>query len=389
MKKLKSLLAVVFFTMLVVAFIDTSKGVYVPSFKRYFEVGDVEIGWYLLVSSLFYVLGTYVSGELIQSRGRSFTVKLASVCTMLGLLLISLFGGLYSFYISTMFINFGISAIAISINTLISSLDVKNSAVLMNAVHFLFGLGATIMHKAGGILMDMGYDFRTVYFVLMILMASVYALAMLMDMPEGKNDASESIKYKFAGDELKLMFIISLALGLYVAAELQTASWYVNYMGKAFSMRENDASTYSALFFLIFSFGRLFGGFAAEKIGYMKSVTISSLMAAAIYMLGLIMGRHGLLLISFSGLFFSIVFPTVVLTLKYYFKNSINRSSGIVISLASLLNMGIGLMMGVLADKVGIEKAMFIIPLFLIVSASLLVLVGRKGDRLLKNTENR
>lgn len=386
MNGIKRLIAAMFYSMLIISIIDTSKGIYIPSFKEVFSTGDVGIGWYLLTSSLFYVIGTYISGYIIQKKGRAFTLRISALSTVIGLIIIALFSSGLTFYLSSVFINLGISAVAMCVNTLISSLDIKNNAVLMNMIHFTFGAGATITHKGGGILMKYGLGFRSVYFILIFFVMMIFFIGLKMNIPDGKEKTEDNLPAKYNRGEKKIILIISLALGFYVSAELQTASWIINYITNTFNISENAASTYSASFFLIFSFGRLFGGFVAEKIGYIRSVTISCLIASIMYITGLAFGKIGLILIAVSGLFFSIVFPTVVLSLKIYFKNSINKSSGIVISVSAMINMFVSLIMGYLAEGIGIEKSMYVIPVFLILSALLLIFLGKEGENLLKTS---
>ncbi len=378
---------VVFATMLAISVSENSKGVFVPLFKETFNINDASIGVAFFFISLSYVIGTYIAGHLIDIISRKNTMIIGSICMIIGTYIIAVSKSLFLFYLSFIISNLGMAFLALAVNTLIPTLNVKSTAVIMNLVHFSYGIGATVTHKSCGILLDKGLSYGEIYYIILGLTALLFILVLFSKF---KNDSpkKDKVKIKFHKGEKTLILIMALGLGLYVAAEIQTGNWFVDYIKSSFGYSENKASNYSALFFLFFTVGRLFGGLAAEKIGYLKSVIISILIATVLYFTGLSLKENGLYLISISGIFFSIVFPIVILSVNDFFKESLNRASGIVITIASGTNMIMGFVIGYMAKILGIQNAMYIIPILLLISATLIFTTSKKGYSLIEKNEN-
>ena len=96
----------------------------------------------------------------------------------------------------------------------------------------------------------------------------------------------------------------------YMAAEIGTATWLVDFYChvKHFSILE--ASTGLSLFYIGITLGRLCGSLFVDRAGHVRSILAASLLAA-ICILGGIAGAGILaLLTSASGFCYSIIFPT-------------------------------------------------------------------------------
>lgn len=383
MKITKKIVGLIITAMVLMAIIDNVRGVFVPSFKLFYGIQNTQIGIMLLWSAISYMLGTYGAGFLIQKTNQKTAMFWGALAMGVGIASMVVSRSLMSFYIAMVIINTGISMLGLGINTMIPLLQVKNRAVLMNSVHFLYGAGATFTQKSTGILLTIGWTFKAIYLLILGVIVLLLLILGTSDVPE--EDVHAKKRVAFGKKHYALMVIMGLGLGLYISAELQTANWLVNYIVQMYKYNENTASTYSAAFFFIFSFGRLAGGFVAERFGYMKSVIASTVIALFLYTSGLLLKESGLWLLVASGLFFSITFPTVVLSIRDYFKVGFNQASGVVITLASGTNMIAGLLIGVLADQTTIYVAMFTIPVVLMGSVFFLSIVWWKGHDLIKD----
>lgn len=377
MKPTKRLFILVALAMISFAMIDNVRGIFVPSFKSTYAFNNTQIGWVMLLNSLAYAIASFVAGRLIIKSNQKKVLMLGTAISCLGILSISLGQGALSFFLAMILMNVGIAFSGLSINTTIPKLKVKNHAVLMNFVHFLYGVGATLTQKSTGILLGRGLHFKSIYLMILVVYVAVFFIAGISKMPEEHSDSRKNVP--FTEGQKKIVWMLSIALGLYVASEIQTGNWMVDYGVNTFQMTENAVSTFTASFFFIFSMGRLFGGFAVEKIGYMKSVSISVFIAGVLYTIGLVTGQVGLWIIAASGVFFAITYPTVILALKDYFGEATTKAAGLVVTISSVINMLIGLLIGKLADLLGIGFAMYSIPVSLFLCAMIFGYVALKG----------
>ncbi len=376
-------LIVSFAMMITIAMSENAKGIFIPIFKSTFDINDVSIGWALLLMSFTYMIASYCGGRILERISRKTLIIIGGLFIIGGTFMLATASNLLLFYTSFIFTNTGMAFVSISINTLVSIMKVKSSAVVMNLIHFSYGMGATVTHKGCGLLLSKGLSYSQIYFVLISLITIVLIVVFFTKIPtEEKRDKIKE-RLNFTNREKLVLGIMAIGLGLYVSAEIQTGNWLVNYIKNTFQYSENTASNYSSIFFLTFSIGRFFGGFVAEKYGYLKSVLLSMCIAMILFTAGLVFGDIGLYLISISGVFFSIVFPVVVLSIKEYFPSKLNRASGIIFTIASGTNMLMGLLLGVMSKTFGIERAMYLIPVFLIMSISLILVVYKRGHSII------
>ncbi len=329
-----------FFSMLIMAITDSTKGILIPSFKDIFSVSDTTIGTFLLLGSLSYVASTYLGSILCSKLGQKSIIMLGMTIAGTAFLITSFSKSFTHIMVGYVVITIGIAFIAIGLNTLIPLVKVTYLGLLMNLLHFFYGAGSTITQRVTGYLVFEGISWRYIfiaYFGLYLLSFIVYAF---VQTPEDQSTHSGRSKGPINNKVMLVLFCASL--GFYVAAEIQTANWLLNYLKEVLLININEGSFYVAFFFGIFSVGRLLGGLVVERFGYLKSVIISLSMALGLYTAGLILGGKALILVSVSGLFFAITFPTMLLVIQKTFSENATQIAGIATMSASLTSMIVG-----------------------------------------------
>lgn len=363
-----------FLAMLIMAITDSTKGILVPTFKEVFGVSDTSIGTFLMIGSLTYVITTYLGGIICPKIGQKRLIISGMLIAGCGFLCTSYsqsFGQIMAGYI---IITIGIASTVLGMNTIVPLLKVSYIGILMNCLHFFYGVGSTLTQKVTAYLLYTGISWRFVfksYFFLYLIGVILYVFVKEpKESHEEKAAQKQPIKYK------GLLIACCLALGFYVSGEMQTANWMLNYLKEVKGLTTNVGATYIALFFGIFSIGRLLGGFVVEKVGYLKSIIISLSIALILYLGGLFIDGAGLYLISISGLFFAITFPTFLVVVQKTFVNNATYATGIVSMSASAISMVVGYLIGVVNDILGPYVSIFLIPFSLILS--ILLMIGIK-----------
>ncbi len=366
-------MTLIILSMLAISYFDSVRGVFINTFVDTFNSNYRTMGLLIFMSSLAYMVGSLAGGQLAEKLGKALSVKIASFLMLSGIVTVAFSTQLWQLFVGFVVVGFANAAIALIINITIPNLEVKNRAWLMNFVHFIYGFGATIAVKSGGYLLEIGWTYRMIYLLVASLALAILVLSFFVSLPEEEKSVEE--KRKFTSLEKKLLIYFAIVLGFYAVAEMQTTTWLISYLINSFAMTENDASSYLALFLLIFSFGRLVGGFFAHYIGYLKAVTLSMVIAVSLYTVGLILGLQGIYFIVVSGVFFSICYPTLILSLKDYFPNNLSSANGIVVFTASGINMLVSYLMGYIANDFGVAVAIWIIPSSLVLSLTMLILI--------------
>lgn len=358
----------IFAIMLMNAAAENVRGVFIPLFKRDFLINNTEIGFMLMISSAAYIAFSYIGGILCEKVGQKRVFLLGLTSMVVSLIILSFANNFFIVIVGMFIMNIGLSLVSIAINTLIPVLFLSFQAIIMNLTHFCYGLGSTVTQRATGILVFNGMDWRRIYLVEALLFFTLLVLLTFVKIPiysrektSNKTKSSDILKNK-------VVYFYMAALGFYVFAETSTGNWLVNYIEKLYSYDKSKSSFYLALFFGVLTIGRLIGGFIVERLGYMKTVLMFLTTAFVLYISGLLIGEKGLIIVSISGFFFSVAFPTIVLTISRVFKESSSYATGVIITASSTINMLLSLVMGYLNDKIGVQAAFYFIPISLIIS---------------------
>jgi fucose permease len=360
----------IFIMMILAAAAENVRGVFIPLFKDNFSINDTEIGVMLTVSSMGYLLFTYIGGILCEKIGQKNVFSAGFAALILSLAGLWASKGYIIFLFSMFILNMGLALISIAINTIIPVLFISFQAVLMNLTHFCYGLGSTIVQRISGVLLFNGVGWRSIYLAEAGLFLLVFLFFLPIKIPNTHKIKVDSQDTPRKSELLKnkLVYFYMFGLGSYVFAEMGTASWFVNFIERIYDYDKSRSSFYLALFFGLLTVGRLIGGFVAERLGYLRTVLISLVIAAVLFVAGINLGEAGLVIISLSGLFFAVTFPTVIVTISKVFKEQGAYATGIIVTASSAINMILNMIMGYLNDKIGVYNAFYLIPAGLVAS---------------------
>ena len=372
----------IFIMMSINAIAENTRGIFIPSFKSDFNIDNTGIGVMLFIGSLAYILFSYIGGILCEKIGQKKVIILGIIFMFFSLTLLSVVDSYIIFLIDMFIMNIGLALISIAINTLAPVLFLSYQAIFMNIMHFCYGVGGASGQALGGILISKGFTWRNIYLGISVLFVMLFIAFTFIKLPH-THKYSEGNKINTL-DALrnKIVYFYVFALGFYVFAEVGTLSWMVNYIKDNYRYDSSKSAFYSVMFLVIFSTGRLVGGFAVEKLGYLRATMGSLIIAVGLFTSGLVIGEKGLILISISGFFFAVTFPTLVLTISKVFKQNTSYITGVIVTLTSSVNMLLNLVIGKLNDKIGTYLAFYMIPISLIASIIFiyLIYINTKSD---------
>lgn len=361
-----------FLTMLLMAICDNVRGPFVPSIKQSFNAKDSDIGILFLTCSLGYMLFTYLSGIVCCKLSHKTSVIIGIIVCILSTYKIYLSRSLSDIILSLFFLNAGEAFIVVSFNTIIPKLKTNYKAFIINLLHFFYGVGAVSTQKYTPSLLNYGFDFKTIHFLINIVMILFLIIIILIDFPITKHSNPYASNVNTSNVKIKsnkiLILLYLSSLGFYTAAEFGTANWLVNFISSTYNLTEKTGTHYLSIFYFFITIGRLFGGIIADRLGYLKTSFTSLIIAFILYTLGYIMGVKGFILISFSGLFFSIVFPTLLLTINRAFKERSTYICSLSMGFSSACCMLVNLIIGYMSDLIGLYKAFYIIPICIFIS---------------------
>ncbi len=378
--KYKPAIFFIFLNMLIIGFCESMKGVFVSQFKEVFQISDSSIGFMFSLSIFGYIISTYVGGILCSKFGQKKILIFSTLIVGGSYLLTSIAPTFTVLLISVFITNIGTGLQAISVNSVSPILFISYSAILINLTHFFYGFGVSISQKFSGTMILKGFTFRDVFFINSGLMLFSILFIIFTTFPK-----SEPMNIKlniFSTLKNKLVLLFIFAQGLYVFSEIGFLNWFVNFAQTSYNFTIDTATHYSAIFFLTFTFGRLTGGFVVHRLGIKKSMLIYLSMALISFWSGYLLKSNFIILISLSGFFFSIIFPTTITIIGEAFKENTSYIMGLILSFVSIINMLMNSLMGILSTSLSSYIAFSIIPIALSLSLFFYINIFKKIETL-------
>lgn len=371
-------IAVCFFAMFVMAISSGLRGMLVPTLMKYFQVGNAEIGLLFSVATAISIPAAYLTAISNRKYGLKTTVLIGLILSGLTYLTMTKFSSYAVFMVGYSLMTVGTTFIVVGLSTLVTVIKVPWQAVLVNMIHFFFGFGFALSQKVTGPMIVGGMSWQQLFFYQAMLFFIASVLIFVTMLPQAE---SEQVKGKFSAVDNKLyLYLLTIALSFYVGAELQTGNWLVNYMVSVYHENEAQAGLYSAIFFGTFSVGRLLGGFIAEKLGYLRSVGSFLIASAVLYTFGMLLGESGMMIVAFSGFFFSLIYPTLTLFIVNTYSDFKSEVLSFVTIIANTMSLLTSLIMGYFNDWFGPAPTFWLIPICLAM-AVIIFFIALKTNR--------
>lgn len=383
-KKKWGVIILIFAIMTSIALIENFKGLFVPFFKVDLNMNDTGIGVINGLGTWAYLIFSLVGSVLCEKFGQKKVFILGISVMMVSLVIFKFVDSRASLYFGMFVFNSALALISIAINTIVPILAVGFQAVLMNLTHLFYGFGASSAQVIGSKLLANNIQWRNIYLYSSLIFVVLMIFLFRADIPKTEKVHKKN-KKGFSPNEIRIIAFISIAIGFYVFAELETGSWFVNYLRNNYSFSIEKSANYIALFYIMLTIGRLVGGFIVEKIGYLKSIIIFMSIAVVLYFAGITLGNGFVILVSISGFFFSIVYPTVIVIISNLFKEKSASAIGIVVTASSLVKMLLSFGFGKLNDVIGSYNAFYFIPLGLVVSLIFINIVNKTSYLIREN----
>jgi len=302
-----------FFAFFTFGFVDNIKGPTLPNLLQELNFSYSQGGGILFGAYLGFVIATLLAGPLSDLLGNRLVLMAAAVFILLGTVGMGSVATYPLLFASMLVIGLGMGAIEVGGNGLIVALHPLAQGRFLNLLATFHGVGALLAPLYAAWLLSGNESWRQVF--LYSLPLSIL-LALLFLVPAGLSTTQQE-RHGFDWATLRrtgfspTMLGFYLAIALYVATELGIANWIVEYLIKSKGLAQTTASYYLSGFFGCIMVGRLVGSVVVERIGYLRSILLATA-GALLCILGALLAPPALaFFLPLSGLFCSIVFPTI------------------------------------------------------------------------------
>lgn len=374
-----------FYIYFIMALFESSRGNFIPFFIDEFQINNTTISFILSLNTVGCVFGSFMGGHLCDKLGHKFVFVAGSIVSTVAVFMAPFISNIYLLGLFYFIFGIGRSSLSVSVDSLVPVLSIGFEVVLMNITHFMYGLGSLVGQSMYGKLLFNGISWRSIYLYLGIFFIVSILFALFMKIPNMRviqNDSSTKRKELYK-NPLIYLFVLAVSLGLVSEAIVNT--WFINYVRSSYGFNPVDAAFYASMFFLMFAVGRLVGGFIINKLGDVRGLKLFMFSASISILLGLIFKRSGLLLISASGFFISIAFPTFMVLINKAFNQNASFAIGLITTLCNVLYVLLFNLSGVLNDLVGPYVAFYMAPVCLFGCFIMISVISRKTTEIQKN----
>jgi fucose permease len=260
-------------------------------------------------------VGALLLGFLADRIGRVRTIILGLALYGASSLLVAVFGS-FSMLVALLAISgLGISIFKTAALALIGDVTTSSRAHtrFMNTVEGFFALGAIAGPAIVTVMIGAGLSWKWLYVIAAVICLGLVVMAGAMRAPVPRQEverASAAQMIAVIGDPLALGF--SLLVALYVAVEVAIYVWMPTYLAGyegPYLWLQAWALTF---FFILRAAGRFLGALLLDHVRWTVALVVLGAMIFACFLGSLLGGlRVGVFLLPLSGLFMSIVYPTL------------------------------------------------------------------------------
>ncbi len=371
-----------FFAFFVFGFSDNLKGATIPAFLRDLNFSYSVGGSILLGIYIGFLIATLLTGILADLAGKKTVLIIAAVCLALGIFGFSSFSTFWPLALSMLVLGLGLGAIELGANNMIVDLHSAQKAKYLNLMSVLHGLGSMTAPLYAGSLLANEFSWRQVYQGALALVAVMLVYTLLAKYPRETIQKSESISFSklmktaFSGYTIWYYFLIAI----YVSTELGIGSWIVEFLQTQKGLDVSLSTQMLSLYFGLMMVGRFIGSFFVDRIGYLRIMLMVSLAAFVSIAVGVFGPPELFFLLPVSGLFLSIIFPTITAAVSDQHAANQGAILGLLFTFAGLGGMLGPWLVGVASDLLGLQIGFSATLLFcaLMIGMLLILLAGQK-----------
>lgn len=370
---------------------DSLRGIFAPVFQQHFTLNASGLSVIIMVSYLGNLVFLSLGGQMMDRFDRKKTTMAVLLLWMAALVVYVVSDHFLLLLVSVFFAMGASTLLNTTVNLLTPLIFTAAPGMLVNVFFFVQGVGTSASQNLVGRMADSYGVFRGVNLFLLGLgiLAALFLAGVKIpgsgERPEAASSAQSPKKaVSFAAVTRQPGFwLLVVIFGFYFVAEHGIMNWLVAYGTGALGLEASRAALYLSGFYGGMTVGRLVFSPAVSALGAVKSICWFGGIGAVLFILGSVLGGSGLWLLSLSGLFLSIVYPTMVFMIGSVFpQHMLSTAAGAVISLGTLADIGFNLVFGRATDYFGYGISFMAVPLCMAgFYLAYLVFAGRFGAR--------
>ena len=360
--------------MLTFGIVLTTIGAVLPSVIVRFGIDKVAAGSLLLLMSFGILVGSLVFGPLVDRYGYKEILLLSFCFIVAGLEGIAFAGSMTWLRVAVVSIGVGGGIINGAVNALVADISGDGRAAGLSLVGACFGIGAVSVPFALGSLVE---RFGYASIIAAIGVFGLVPLTMTAVIPFPAPKQAQGFPLAAATRLLRdpLLLVMGLMLFLESGMEITVGGWTTTFFKEELQIPDRRALVYLSLYWLGFLLARTALGVMRRQLSATR-VLLSCLTVALVGSLLLITTERAAiaaLAVFCLGVGFAATFPVVLALVGDRYASLSGTAFGIVMVMALTGGMLLPYFTGVLGESYGLRGSLVIVPIALVILASLLV----------------
>jgi MFS transporter, FHS family, glucose/mannose:H+ symporter len=314
-------------------------------------------------------------------------VLAATSCLLLGTLGYSLASRLGLLSLSMGVLGVGLGGVDMAGYLIVVAYYAQNKGRYLNLTAFFHGLASTIAPYYAGLLLAAGISWRQVYQYPLMIVLLTLLLGLFVRFPKPPVVQKSRLDLRAVSRVIfqPVMGWYFALMILYVSAEIGVASWIVIYLQRIHNLEITASAVFLSLYFAGIMIGRLIGTVFVDRVGYLRSILIMTLCATACLAVGIYGPGRSYWLLPLTGLFFSIIFPTLTAAVADRVTGNVGTVIGLLFAFCGIGGALGPWLVGMVSEVAGIQVG-FAVNLFTSAAmasiALVLVRLNRRAARL-------
>lgn len=342
---------------------DSLRGIFSTIFQEHFSLTTTQLGLIVTASYIGNLVFLLVGGNLSTRFSKKRVLQVLILIWMAALALFA-FTSNYTVLLIGMALALGSSTLLNTTMNLITPLLFATApGFFVNFLFFTQEIGTSGSQYILGSHAD-GFAFwQHTNLVLLILGAVAFVLLLFCNVPEEAAAPADAPVQK-GGYDWRIIVPYVLVFGFYFIAEHGVMNWMVAYGVDGLGLPQASAAKYLSVFFGGMMIGRLCLSPLVDKLGALKSLAAFGGVSCVLYLIGSLGGAVTMPAWAISGLSFSILYPTLVMSIRLYFPaQQVSGAAGTILSIASLADILFNVGFGKLVDMAGYAVSIRVLPL--------------------------
>ena len=360
---------------------DSLRGIFSTIFQQHFALSTTQLGLIVTVSYIGNLVFLLVGGNLSARFAKKRVLQVLMLIWMAALALFALTDS-YPVLLVAMALAMGSSTLLnTTMNLITPLLFTAAPGFFVNFLFFTQGIGTSGSQFFLGSAAD-GFPFwQYTNLGLLVLGAAAFGMLLFCQVPEEPAVAPGALPQAEGRltDRLGVVVPFVLVFGFYFITEHGVMNWLVAYGTTGLEMTQAAASRYLSVFYGGVMLGRLVLSPLVDKLGVIRSMQLFGVISGVLYVAGSLGGAALMPLWAASGFFLSILYPTLVMSIRLYFPaQQVSGAAGTIISIASLADILFNVGFGRLVDLAGYRLSICVLPVSMVLFLITFLLFTRK-----------